>query len=174
MMKFYMFLLVTLVLAACNGTSSGDSRFDDSVTDDYESNSNAPSCEECGNDVYYDSDYCEEHTCPECSELKDEYDDYCEEHTCPECGELKYDYDEYCEEHTCPDCGEFKDEYDDYCEEHTCPRCRYNNYSSKKYSWDEYCYDCTDEVENTCSRCGGHEYYIYGGLCSSCEDEDDW
>lgn len=41
------------------------------------------------------------------------------------------------------------------------------------FSTDDYCSDCEDELENTCSRCGGHEYGVNGGLCSSCERDDE-
>lgn len=50
----------------------------------------------------------------------------------------------------------------------TCPRC-----GSEKNEYDDYCDNCTDLLENTCSRCGAFEYYVYGGLCSDCKDEDD-
>lgn len=49
----------------------------------------------------------------------------------------------------------------------TCSRC-----GGSKYEYDDYCEDCTDEEENTCSRCGAYEYGVYGGLCSSCQDDD--
>ncbi|MCK0125821.1 hypothetical protein MWU76_15630 [Gelidibacter sp. F2691] len=49
----------------------------------------------------------------------------------------------------------------------TCPRCGFS-----KYEYDTYCSSCEDLIENTCSRCGGHEYYVYGGLCSSCKEDD--
>lgn len=52
-----------------------------------------------------------------------------------------------------------------------CPRC-----GDEKDSYDDYCYSCAgdieDEEDNTCSRCGGFEYGVYGGLCSSCEDDE--
>lgn len=55
----------------------------------------------------------------------------------------------------------------------TCPRC-----GDEKDSYDDYCYSCTsdieDEEDNTCSRCGGYEYGVYGGLCSSCEDDEEY
>jgi ribosomal protein L37E len=54
----------------------------------------------------------------------------------------------------------------------TCPKC-----GNEKDSYDRYCDDCTDKIENTCSRCGGHEYNVNGGLCYSCkrkeEDEEE-
>jgi hypothetical protein len=53
----------------------------------------------------------------------------------------------------------------------TCPRC-----GDEKGQYDDYCYSCKrkieDEEENTCSRCGGFEYGVYGGLCSSCKEND--
>lgn len=89
---------------------------------------------------------------------------------------MQNDLEEEEEDYTCPRCGNDKNEYDEYCyncaDYFTCPNC-----GGDKYEYDEYCDDCTDELENTCSRCGGYEYGIYGGLCSSCkeeEDEDDW
>ena len=56
----------------------------------------------------------------------------------------------------------------------TCPRC-----GGSKESYDDYCYSCEsdieDEEENTCGRCGAYEYGVYGGLCSSCQaDDDNW
>ncbi|MDG4951550.1 hypothetical protein NLM59_11530, partial [Weeksellaceae bacterium KMM 9724] len=66
-----------------------------------------------------------------------------------------------------------QNDIEDDIEQVTCPRC-----GSSKYSYDDYCYSCEDEIENTCSRCGGHEYYVNGGLCSDCkrddEENDDW
>lgn len=55
---------------------------------------------------------------------------------------------------------------------HTCPNC-----GGKKGRYYDYCDDCTDEIENTCSNCGAYEYGIYGGLCSSCQEDEennDW
>jgi len=49
----------------------------------------------------------------------------------------------------------------------TCPEC-----GGEKSDLDRYCDDCKDQIENTCSRCGGFEYYVYGGLCSNCQNED--
>ena len=52
--------------------------------------------------------------------------------------------------------------------EQICPRC-----DATKYS----CDDCTEEIENTCSRSGSYEYCVYGGLCSSYQEDDendDW
>lgn len=51
----------------------------------------------------------------------------------------------------------------------TCPKC-----GGEKSDLDSYCDDCTDEIENTCSRCGGFEYYVYGGLCSNCKSEEEY
>ena len=55
----------------------------------------------------------------------------------------------------------------------TCPKC-----GDEKDSYDDYCYSCAnaieDEEDNTCSRCGGFEYGVYGGLCSSCEDDEEY
>lgn len=56
---------------------------------------------------------------------------------------------------TCPKCGDEKDEYDDFC------------YSCKRDIEDE-----EERVENTCRRCSSYEYGVYGGLCSSCKDDD--
>jgi hypothetical protein len=53
-------------------------------------------------------------------------------------------------------------------EDQICPRC-----GDSKYSYDDYCDSCTDEEENTCSNCGAYEYGVYGGLCSSCQDNED-
>ena len=54
---------------------------------------------------------------------------------------------------TCPNCGGDKDDYYTYCQ------------------------SCTsrieDEEENTCSRCGGFQYYVYGGLCDNCKRQDE-
>lgn len=54
----------------------------------------------------------------------------------------------------------------------TCPRC-----GSEKESYDRYCDDCTDKIENTCDRCGMYEYNVNGGICYSCkrkqEDEEE-
>lgn len=59
---------------------------------------------------------------------------------------------------------------DDFIDEENdkiCPEC-----GGKKSTYDEYCDDCTDRIENTCSRCGAFEYYVYGGLCNSCQEEE--
>jgi hypothetical protein len=48
----------------------------------------------------------------------------------------------------------------------TCARCGFS-----KYEYDDYCDDCTNLLENTCSRCNGYEYGVYGGICSSCKDK---
>lgn len=53
-------------------------------------------------------------------------------------------------------------------EAETCPKC-----GSTKYSYDEYCTSCTDELENICSRCGGYEYYVNGGLCHNCKEDEE-
>jgi hypothetical protein len=54
----------------------------------------------------------------------------------------------------------------------TCPKC-----SNDKLKYDEYCFFCfrkiQDEEENTCSRCAGYEYGVYGGLCSYCKQNDE-
>ena len=56
----------------------------------------------------------------------------------------------------------------DEVEATTCPKC-----GGEKDSYDTYCFSCVikieDEEENTCSGCGGYEFGIYGGLCSSCK-----
>lgn len=53
-------------------------------------------------------------------------------------------------------------------EEVTCPKC-----GNEKETYDKYCQSCTDDIENTCSRCGSFEYNVNGGLCSSCQSEED-
>ncbi len=55
----------------------------------------------------------------------------------------------------------------------TCIRC-----DNEVYNYRMYCKKCIDEDENTCSKCGGFEYYVYRGKCSSCkrrerEEEDE-
>jgi hypothetical protein len=50
---------------------------------------------------------------------------------------------------TCPECGDDKSEYDDYCD------------------------SCKHKKENICSRCGFTEYYVNGGLCQNCKDDDE-
>lgn len=60
---------------------------------------------------------------------------------------------------------------DDFVDEETekvCPRC-----GNEKSTYDSYCDDCIDVIENTCSRCGGYQYYVYGGLCDSCQNAED-
>ncbi|MBL0202184.1 MAG: hypothetical protein IPP81_19110 [Chitinophagaceae bacterium] len=47
-----------------------------------------------------------------------------------------------------------------------CPKCGRN-----KYSWKKICNRCIDENENTCSKCGGYEYNVNGGLCQNCKEE---
>ena len=47
-----------------------------------------------------------------------------------------------------------------------CPRC-----GDEKYEYEDYCYSCEEEVENTCSGCGSYEYGLSGGLCSDCQNE---
>lgn len=57
--------------------------------------------------------------------------------------------------------------------ESKCLRCGYS-----KDEYEDYCEDCKNYLENTCSRCGAFEYYVYQGLCSDCKedeyDNDDW
>lgn len=71
------------------------------------------------------------------------------------------------------DCGEtdqssFQNDVISDEESIICPRC-----GNEKDSYEEYCYSCDndieDEEENTCRKCGGYEYGVYGGLCSSCK-----
>lgn len=50
----------------------------------------------------------------------------------------------------------------------TCPKC-----GNEKDSYDRYCQSCTDDLENTCSRCGGYEYNVNGGLCYFCKRNDE-
>lgn len=52
-------------------------------------------------------------------------------------------------------------------EDLVCSRC-----GDEKYDNDEYCDNCIDELENTCSRCGRFEYYAYGGLWTVCKEEE--
>lgn len=69
-------------------------------------------------------------------------------------------------------CAPSENSFVDDEEHQICPRC-----GDSKYSYDEYCDSCTNELENTCSNCGTYEYGVYGGLCSSCqkeEEDDDW
>jgi hypothetical protein len=59
---------------------------------------------------------------------------------------------------------------DDFIDEENkkiCPEC-----GGEKSSYDEYCDDCTDRIENTCSRCGAFQYYVYGGICNNCQLEE--
>ncbi|GAA4281957.1 hypothetical protein [Gaetbulibacter aestuarii] len=57
----------------------------------------------------------------------------------------------------------------------TCPRCGFS-----KYEYDDYCDDCQDRIDKTCSRCGQYDAFMWAGdeLCSDCEEEeqeeDDW
>lgn len=53
-------------------------------------------------------------------------------------------------------------------EEVTCPKC-----GNEKETYDKYCQSCTNDIENTCSRCGGFEFNVNGGLCSSCQADED-
>lgn len=53
-------------------------------------------------------------------------------------------------------------------EEVTCPKC-----GNEKETYERYCDNCIDEIENTCSKCGGFEYYVNGGLCTSCKSKED-
>jgi ribosomal protein L37E len=66
---------------------------------------------------------------------------------------IRRDVNKEVEATTCPKCGDQKDAYDDYCS--SCKR------------------KIEDEEENTCNRCGGYEYGVYGGLCSNCKQEDE-
>jgi hypothetical protein len=50
----------------------------------------------------------------------------------------------------------------------TCSNC-----GGEKEEYDTYCNNCKDNIENTCSRCGGYEYYVYGGLCNNCKSDDE-
>lgn len=65
---------------------------------------------------------------------------------------MQYDIEDDEKSVTCPECGDEKDDYDELC------------YSCKRKK--------EDREENTCSRCGGFEYYVYGGLCSDCKDDE--
>ncbi|MNK24776.1 hypothetical protein D3C87_430900 [compost metagenome] len=47
-----------------------------------------------------------------------------------------------------------------------CPRC-----GSEKEEYEDYCYNCSDEVENTCSECGAYDYGINGDVCRDCQNE---
>ncbi|WP_299123128.1 hypothetical protein [uncultured Tenacibaculum sp.] len=53
-------------------------------------------------------------------------------------------------------------------EDQICSRC-----GNSKYSYDDYCDSCTDELENTCSNCGSYEYGVYGGICSNCQEDNE-
>ena len=50
----------------------------------------------------------------------------------------------------------------------TCPKC-----GGEKEEYDTYCSSCKGKIENTCSRCGGYQYNVNGGLCSNCESDDE-
>lgn len=212
MKKLYYLLMIILIVVGCNGTSSGDSRYGRSVTDDYDLldgefcadvdyyNPNTGTNSTYTLNVLVEDDYLVEIYWPNGGWLDTDhfYSEHIGDGYCSFTSDLGYEYEitlngEPCsftdessyysqrqedyEEVTCPRCGDEKDSYDDYCDdcedeiEHTCSRC--GQYDILMYSTDDYCTDCTDEIENTCSRCGGHEYYIYGGICSSCQDEED-
>ena len=64
----------------------------------------------------------------------------------PDEDEIQYVMEDESEDLICPDCGNEKPEF-----ERTCQK-------------------CTDKRDNICSRCGGFEYYVMGGLCSNCKD----
>lgn len=53
----------------------------------------------------------------------------------------------------------------------TCPKCGYS-----KYEYDDYCDDCQNRIDKTCSRCGQYDSFMWKGddLCSDCEAEDDY
>lgn len=61
-----------------------------------------------------------------------------------------------------------EDDFIDEENEKICPEC-----GGKKSTYDDYCDDCTDRIENTCSRCGSFQYYVYGGLCDDCQNQED-
>ena len=93
-----------------------------------------------------------------CSFSSDKGYDYTVQITGQDCGgtdesSIESDMQEDEEAVSCPKCGGDKDEYDTYCQ------------------------SCTRRIEdvevNTCSRCGGYEYYVYGGLCVDCERQDE-
>ena len=58
-----------------------------------------------------------------------------------------------------------EDELIEVAQEEICPKC-----GNEKYSWKKYCNRCTDELENTCSQCGGFEYSVNGGICGDCKN----
>ena len=51
----------------------------------------------------------------------------------------------------------------------TCPKC-----GSSKYQYDDYCDDCQERIDKTCSRCGQYDMFMWRGdeLCSDCERDD--
>ena len=94
--------------------------------------------------------------------------------TCSFTSDKGYQYDI---EITGTDCGytdekSFQNDVEDDEEAVTCPKC-----GDEKDEYDEYCFFCNskieDEEENTCSLCGIYEYGLYGGICSSCWQDDE-
>jgi hypothetical protein len=159
--------LIVLILVSVMSSSCGDKNSSRNIFGEL-------TCKICDAPVE-DGNYCQNHKCEECGDLKDLEDRYCEGHKCEECGELKDFGDTYCEDHKCEQCGELKDSGDNYCVEHmeeeeedlTCLRC-----GSNIIGYDKYCSHCEDELYNICSKCGGYEYGVNGGICDECNEED--
>jgi hypothetical protein len=82
---------------------------------------------------------------------EDEFVDENEDEVCPECGDSKYSWDEICDD----------------CEGKICSECG----GKKRSRYDDMCDDCEDKKENTCSKCGQHEYGVNGGMCDNCKDK---
>ena len=187
MIRFYLFLLLTLVVGACDSNSSEDSRFGRSVTDDYD----VLDGEFCAEVEYYNPNTGTNSTYTLNVLVEDDYlveiywanggrldtDHFYAEHIgdgyCSFTSDKGYEYEVTLNGDPCSFTNTRSLYYQQRIdqEEITCPRC-----GDEKDSYDDYCDYCEDEIENTCSRCGGHEYYVYGGLCSYCEEEeyDDW
>ena len=94
--------------------------------------------------------------------------------TCSFTSDKGYDYEIEITGKDCRHTDEtsFQDDVEDDQETVTCPNC-----GNEKDEYDEYCFSCKrkieDAEENTCSRCGGYEHGVYGGLCSNCERDDE-
>lgn len=50
----------------------------------------------------------------------------------------------------------------------TCPNC-----GATKNEYENYCYNCQDRIDKTCSRCGQYDSFMFSGdeLCSDCEED---
>jgi hypothetical protein len=62
--------------------------------------------------------------------------------------------------------AEDEDDLIEEADEITCPKC-----GEEKDTWENLCRSCTDAQDNTCSKCGDFEYYVFGGLCHTCKKE---